>query len=196
MNNYPFLDDSALLYSLKQGDNKAFEIIYKKHWKKVYLIAYKKLQSKEIAEELTQSIFVSIWERKVELEIKELENYLSTAIKYKIINYINSKILKERIFNNIKNNPTDEANTESESILAVKEIRDSIEKALAGLPSKTQTIFRLSRFEHFSIREIAANMNMNEKAVEYHITQSLKTMRIHLKDFIVTANAIIIILHS
>jgi RNA polymerase sigma-70 factor (ECF subfamily) len=196
MINQHLLDDSALLYYLKQGDNKAFESIYKKHWQKIYLIAYKKLQSKEVAEELTQSIFVSLWERRLELDVKELENYLSTAIKYKIINYIDATILRDRIFGNIKNTFNNDIAPDSESILAVKEIRDSIEKALSGLPAKTQTIFRLSRFENFSIREIAANMNMNEKAVEYHITQSLKTMRIHLKDFIVTASAIAITLHQ
>lgn len=189
-------DDATLLSALKKGDNKAFESIYKKHWQKIYLIAYKKLQSKEVAEELTQTIFVSLWERRLELEVKELENYLSTAIKYKIINYIDATILRERIFGNIKNTFHPDIVPDSESILAVKEIRDSIEKALSGLPTKTQTIFRMSRFENFSIREIAANMNMNEKAVEYHITQSLKTMRIHLKDFIVTASAIVITLHQ
>ena len=190
------LDDSILLDSLKQGDNKAFESIYKKHWRKVYLIAYKKLQLKEVAEELTQSIFVSLWERRGELEIKELDNYLTIAIKYKIINYIDATIVKDRILGNIKNTLRDDIAPDSESALAVKEIRDSIEKALSGLPTKTQTIFRMSRFENFSIREIAANMNMNEKAVEYHITQSLKTMRIYLKDFIVTASTILIILYK
>ena len=160
------------------------------------MIAYKKLQSKEVAEELTQAIFVSLWERKLELEIKELENYLATAVKYKIINYIDAVVLRDRIFGNIKSTFRENIAPDSESILAVKEIRDSIEKALLELPAKTQTIFRLSRFENFSIREIAEKMNMNEKAVEYHITKSLKTMRIHLKDFIVTASTIVIILHK
>ena len=196
MTNQLFLDDDVLLTSLKQGDSKAFESIYKKHWQKVYLIAYKKLQSKEVAEELTQSIFVSLWERKLELEIKELENYLATAVKYKIINYIDAVVLRDRIFGNIKRTFRENIAPDSESILAVKEIRDSIEKALLELPAKTQTIFRLSRFENFSIREIAEKMNMNEKAVEYHITKSLKTMRIHLKDFIITVGSIILTLHN
>ncbi len=52
------------------------------------------------------------------------------------------------------------------------------------LPEKTRHVFRLSRFDHLSIREIAANMNISEKAVEYHITQSLKTLRLYLKDYL------------
>ena len=192
---YITLSDDALLSALKCGDVAAFEAIYKRYWRKLFLITYRKLHSKQLAEEFTQIIFVSLWERRSELEILELENYLFTAVKYKIINYIDALIVKDRVFNNIKNASNQMDISNAETIIAVKEIRVAIEKALQGLPEKTQTIFKLSRFEHLTIKEIAFQLGMNEKAVEYHITQSLKTMRIHLKDFIVTASTIIIIKH-
>jgi len=192
-NVYITLSDDSLLSAFKSGNVAAFEEIYKRFWRKLFVVAYKKLHSKEVAEELTQTIFVSLWERRTELEIVGLENYLFTAIKYKIIDYIDAIIVKDRIFNNIKNSDIQYANSDAEATIAVKEIKEAIEKALEELPEKTQTIFKLSRFENFTIKEIAFQMNMNEKAVEYHITQSLKTMRIHLKDFIVTASVIIII---
>ena len=190
---FNMLSDDSLLSAFKSGDVEAFEEIYNRFWRKLFLLAYKKLHSKEVAEELTQTIFVSLWERRTEIEIIGLENYLFSAIKYKIIDYIDAIIVKDRIFNNIRNSDIQYANSDAEATIAVKEIREAIDKALEVLPEKTQTIFKLSRFEHFTIKEIAFKMNMNEKAVEYHITQSLKTMRIHLKDFILTASVIIII---
>ena len=190
---FNMLSDDSLLSAFKSGDVEAFEEIYNRFWRKLFLLAYKKLHSKEVAEELTQTIFVSLWERRTEIEIIGLENYLFSAIKYKIIDYIDAIIVKDKIFNNIRNSDIQYANSDAEATIAVKEIREAIDKALEVLPEKTQTIFKLSRFEHFTIKEIAFKMNMNEKAVEYHITQSLKTMRIHLKDFILTASVIIII---
>lgn len=72
----------------------------------------------------------------------------------------------------------------TESSLTFHELSQAIEKAIATLPEKTRQVFRLSRFDHLSIREIATNLNISEKAVEYHITQSLKTLRFYLKDYL------------
>lgn len=192
---YAICSDGELLQALTIGDGLAFEAIYKRHWRKVYLTACKKLHSKEVAEELTQNIFVSLWERRATLAITTLESYLMTALKYKVINYIDATLLKNKIFHNLQQTSTDIVGPNVDNLIAMKEIRAAIEIALTGLPEKTQTIFRLSRFENKTIKEIAALINMNEKAVEYHITQSLKKMRIHLKDFIITANGILVVMY-
>jgi RNA polymerase sigma-70 factor (ECF subfamily) len=59
-----------------------------------------------------------------------------------------------------------------------------VEVAVSRLPEKSQQVFRLNRLEGKSIREIANLMKLSEKAIEYHLTKSLKELRIHLKDFI------------
>ncbi|OQP61176.1 hypothetical protein A3860_05520 [Niastella vici] len=68
--------------------------------------------------------------------------------------------------------------------LLVQELNTAIDKAISQLPQKTQTIFRLSRFEKQSNKDISRIMDLSEKAVEYHITQSLKSLRFFLRDFI------------
>jgi RNA polymerase sigma-70 factor (family 1) len=188
-------EDLLLLVALKQGDKTAYEKIFRKYWKIIYISAYKKIKLKQVAEELTQDIFVSLWEKRHQNEIKVLESYLMTAIKYKVINYIDACIVRDKIFNNLKSSSTDSFLPHTESAITAKEILAAIEVALSSIPEKTRIIFKLSRFEHFSVKEIASKLDMNEKAVEYHITQSLKTLKIYLKDFILTASAVIILHH-
>jgi DNA-directed RNA polymerase specialized sigma24 family protein len=53
------------------------------------------------------------------------------------------------------------------------------------LPEKSQTVFRLSRLEHQSVEEIAARLDVTPKAVEYHLTKSLKLLRTYLREFLV-----------
>jgi RNA polymerase sigma factor (sigma-70 family) len=65
----------------------------------------------------------------------------------------------------------------------VKELNDAIDKGIKRLPQKTQTIFRMSRFERHSNKDISRIMDLSEKTVEYHITQSLKALQLHLRDF-------------
>jgi RNA polymerase sigma-70 factor (ECF subfamily) len=64
------------------------------------------------------------------------------------------------------------------------ELLQAVYKSINLLPSKTRDIFILSRIQHCSIKQIALQMNLTEKAVEYHITQSMKRLRILLHEFI------------
>ena len=44
--------------------------------------------------------------------------------------------------------------------------------------------FRMSRFEHKRNSEIANELHISTKAVEFHITKALKVLRVNLKDYI------------
>jgi RNA polymerase sigma-70 factor (ECF subfamily) len=181
--SYNLLTDDMLVKLLKASDNEAFRVIYERFWKSLYTKAYIKLRSADLAEELTQSLFVSIWENRSVSNIDNLSFYLHAAIKYKIINYIQSRYAKQRAvesenFELISDNAT-------ENTILLRDLHIAIEKAIQLLPSKTREVFKLSRFESFSVREIARQMDISEKAVEYHITQSLKLLRFQLKDYMV-----------
>jgi len=62
----------------------------------------------------------------------------------------------------------------------------TVEGVLQQLPEKTQTVFKLSRYEDKSVKEIASQLHLTEKAVEYHITKSLKTLKYYLRSYLNT----------
>jgi RNA polymerase sigma-70 factor (family 1) len=182
--NYKDFDDAILLKLLKAGDGAALEEIYFRYSETVFVAALKKVRSREIAEELVQNLFIRLWIKREELNIQQLPAYLQTAIRYQVIDYIRSTIIRERYYQNVKEQQHTHENA-SESRLLLHELSLAIDNTIKKLPQKTQEIFRLSRYEKRSIKEIAQYMNLSEKAVEYHMTQSLKFMRLHLKDFII-----------
>lgn len=181
--NYKDLDDAILLKLLKAGDGSALETIYFRYSESVFMAAFKKVRSREIAEELVQNLFIRLWIKREELNIQQLQSYLQTAIRYQVIDYIRSKIIQERYFRFAKDHLSTHENN-SESTLLLHELAVAIDNTIKKLPQKTQEIFRLSRYEKRSIKEIAQYMNLSEKAVQYHMTQSLKFMRLHLKKFL------------
>jgi len=182
--NYKIFDDAILLKLLKAGDGAALEEIYFRYSESVFLAALKKVRSKAIAEELVQNLFISLWVKRETVQIQQLQSYLQSAIRYQVIDYIRSKIVRERYYQLAKEQMPVQENL-SESRLLLNELSIAIDNTIKKLPQKTQEIFRLSRYEKRSIKEIAQYMNLSEKAVEYHVTQSLKFMRLHLKDFII-----------
>jgi len=177
------LTDEKLLQLIKADDEKAFKEIYSRYWKLLFEAAYRRLASKEVAKELVQATFLRIWEKRHITYINHLQSYLQTTIKNKVINYIAATITHKKYLQYMMDTTAGNYAT-AESVTHYKDLTVAIERAINLLPEKTRHIFRLSRFDHQSVREIAASLDLSEKAVEYHITQSLKTLRLRLKDFV------------
>lgn len=179
---YKILSDELLVKLLRVGEQDAFEEIYRRYWQKLLRSAQFKIRSKETIEEILQDLFISLWEKREKVLIENLEAYLNTSLRYLIINQIKKQILQEKFieYSLKKNELTDDVD---ESV-AFNELSVAIEKAIEQLPEKTQQIFRLNRLEYKSVKEIAVLLETPERTVEYHITQALKALRIHLREFI------------
>ena len=176
-------NDTTLLESLKLGDQSAFCEVFKRHWKKLYRIAYQKLRSEAIAEELVQDLFLNLWEKRETLNISDLAPYLTTAIKHRIISHIRKQVVHQKYWDYYKRAFTNEDNV-TEKDFEYNELLKQFENGLIDLPEKSKKVFKLNRLEGHSIPEIAAMLNLSEKAIEYHLTRSLKQLRIHLKEYI------------
>ncbi len=182
--NYQLHKDEDLLHLLSHSDSKAFNEIYRRYWIVVFRYAVGKVHTQQVAEDLCQDVFVSLWQRRNVLSIQNLEAYLVQATKYGVLNYVRLKIQNKKQFTLAMPNYT--AN-ETEDTAALHNLMSAWEKAIYRLPAKTQQVFRLSKVEDYSNKEIAKELHLTEKAVEYHITKSYKIIRLQLREFIVLA---------
>lgn len=182
--DYTILSDEILVRLLRTGDEFAFKEIYLRYSRRLYDSAFYKLRCRESVEEIIQNLFLKLWQNREGAEIRKLEHYLFTSLKYNIINFVERKIVEERYFRQLKNEEGDAA-AYFEETLGLKELRSVIEQSLSMLPDKTQTVFRLRKLEDYSIVEIANTLNISEKTVEYHISKSIKILRTQLKDYII-----------
>lgn len=173
-----------LLLALQNGDAEAFTAVYKAYWYDMFLVAYRKLRNKEAAEEIVQDIFLRLWRERETLRIENLNYYLFSAVRYEVIDYIRTK---GRTFENLDDYGSIEGmqdlNTENQ--LALDELLRVIDECLHILPEKTQEIFRLHKLEYWPISRIATRFGLSEKAVEYHLTKSVRVVRTYLKEVMI-----------
>lgn len=181
MNAYRSLDDACLLISFKQGDVAAFEEIYTRYWFRLYSVAFRQTDSKQEAEEMVQTVFERIWKNRDHIVINNIGAYLTVSLRNILVDYFRQKAAVKKRLPIV--NQTAEANSGEEKINH-SQLSHTIEQLLHQLPEKTQAVFRLSRFEEKSVKEIAGNLHLSEKAVEYHITRSLKLLKQHLKSYL------------
>lgn len=61
--------DDELFQLLKDGDAKAFNVIYNRYWKTMFALAEKKLNNVSDAEEVVQDIFIDLWNQRNKIEL-------------------------------------------------------------------------------------------------------------------------------
>lgn len=178
--NYRYLDDGQLVDFLKQGNARAFEEIYRRYWYKLFGVAYHETGVREEAEELVHDVFAGLWERRLDVCIRCLSAYLVVAVKHSATRHLRAQLTHRKfqeylILNEIRQSFA------TEDAVRFEDLAGAVEAAMKKLPEKSAEIFRLSRFENQPVQAIAERMHLSEKAVEYHITKSLRHLREHLK---------------
>ncbi|HLT72503.1 MAG TPA: RNA polymerase sigma-70 factor [Cyclobacteriaceae bacterium] len=175
--------ESSLVRLLREGHADAFKEIFQLYWRDLYNHAYSKLNHKEEAEEIVQEIFTTLWSKRNELLITNLSYYLHTAVRNRVLNRIRSKTVHEKYWNYYKQFLNQSA-TSTEDLVNFNDLEAAVHKGISSLPEKTRTVFLLSRVNGLSTAEIARKLNLSEKAIEYHLTRSLKEVKTRLKDYL------------
>ena len=173
--------DEALLKLLRQEGLEAFEEIYRRYWKRLYSMSYKRVQSREIAEELVQDIFTSLWVAKDNTSIENLSGYLFSAIKYKVINHF-ARELSRKSYTERQLAVVKEDNSTEEKVL-LDDLEGALQEAIGKLPAKRQQIFKLHRQENLSIKQVASQLGISEKTVENQYGKAMKMLKLNLKHF-------------
>ncbi len=174
-NNLNLDAEKILLEQLKQGDEDAYFKIFEGNWERLYSIAKRILNDSEAAKDIVQEVFLNLWEKREERNIKNLEHYLARAVKFASLNVIRNNHFKhaEEISQDIN---LVSVNNE----LEYKEFESNVNLVIASLPERCKEVFLLSREEELTNSEIAKNLNLSQRTVETHISNALKHLRKNL----------------
>ena len=178
-----FNTDQQILEHLAKNDVQAFDFLYNKYFSKLYGAVYKRLQNRELTEEVVQELFISLWERRGVLTISTtIETYLFSSVKYLVIAQYKKNNLFEKYSNSL--NPEVDDTNFTEQVIAFDELNAAYQNSLKLLPERCREIFLLKR-TGLSQREISEKMDISEKTVENQMTKALKILREALSDYTV-----------
>lgn len=171
----------------------SFNEIYTTYYKKSFYFAKSYVHENVIAEDIVSESMIRLWEKLKELPMErtEVPLYLMKILKNKCLDYLKHEQVRRNAHEEIiawQQRELDLRLTSLEAccpdeIFSV-EIEAIIHQTLLSLHEQTRKIFILSRFEQKSNQEIADEMGITVKGVEYHITKALKALRIGLKDYL------------
>jgi RNA polymerase sigma-70 factor (ECF subfamily) len=178
------LTDQELFEALATGDITAFEMYFRSYYQPLCNYAYTFLRDKEESEEIVQSTFLSVWEKRSALNIRtSAKSYLYAMVRNACLNAIKHEKIKQRHAG--EEMALAQPGYESVSqIVASNELEGRITAALEKLPEQCRLVFKLSRFEELKYSEIADQLNISVKTVENHMGKALKIMREQLKEYL------------
>jgi RNA polymerase sigma-70 factor (family 1) len=174
-------DDCHIIKQLILGDESAFNTMYDQHSEKVYRLAFRFLKSKEQSEEIVQETFINLWLSRERLNPDgNMWMYLYVIAKRLSLNALReickSTALSERLIYLIG-----DVRYQMEEDILARDLELFTEKIINDLPEQQRLIFKLSRIEGLSHKEIAEQLHISPNTVKNHMVVALKSLRNHLK---------------
>ena len=171
------ISDSELWLAVRNDDEHAFAMLFDRYWVRLYKTALRYLKDREKSEETVHDVFLNIWDRRHQLEIETIPNFLLSAIRYQVYNRMRAaKPRLTLVLNDLEMDNLLDYN-QSDHRIKDQELLQELNHYLEKLPKRCQEIFYLSRMDNLSNQEIAGRLGISKRTVENQITMALKHLR-------------------
>jgi len=179
--------EKELVKKLKEGDSFAFEVLFYKYRNKIKGFALKIVPAQIDPEEIVQEVFVRVWLKKEAIDPeKDFQSYLFSIAKNLVLDHLKSAVNRKLYFvgEHFQQDLLVEDGLEA-SISEESEVK--LQKLINEIPERRREIFRLSRFEGLSYKQIAERLNISENTVDSQIRNALAFLRKEFRKIVVLA---------
>lgn len=178
------LPEQLQIQALSEGDITTFEMLFRTYYQPLCNYAYSFLHDREDAEEVVQSTFLSVWEKRDALTIRSsVKPYLYAMVRNACLNALKHEKIKQKHAGE-EIALAERSHDSVSNMVATNELEYRIKEAINDLPEQCRLVFKLSRFEELKYSEIAEQLNISVKTVENHMGKALKMMREKLRDYL------------
>lgn len=175
------VEETELVIRTANGDRKAFTVLYSRHLHQLYRYIYLFTKSKDKTEEIIQSVFVKIWERRESLEhITFFKAYLYRSAKNLLLDEIRKSQLEAKVAILLKPN-TEESQDYSDTNLIYNQYYQIAQDAINLLPEKRKKIVELRTKDDLTLDEIAARLSISKGVVKKQLYAGKSFIREYLQ---------------
>lgn len=189
--------DAAAVAQARAGDQDAFRELVERYSRKVFRLGYRMTSSEQDAEDVVQETFLRVYRN---LQQFESRANFGTWI-FRIAANAALDLMRKRQRHEESHDPVDpEGSQESPALAATDpapdrlvfsaEVKQKVERALAGLSPTERTAFVLRHFEGMSIEEIGSALGLRQSATKNTVFRAVQKLRRELEPFVITTRAV------
>lgn len=155
----------------------SFEAIVSNYQKRLYGFFLKYVKIPEVAEDLTQDVFLKLWkmEEKIE-EIEQLDAYILTIARNHIKDHFKKMTKDKKYLELVADNLQPQVSYLSKEI-QIRDLKRKLELILQELPERQKEVYKFKYEEGLSMHEIAEKLSISHHTVKNHLAQALKFIR-------------------
>ncbi len=174
--------DDLYLKSLQQqiesGNQQAFSSLFRLLYPRLLSFAVQYVHVKETAEEITNDVFIKLWNRKEQLgEVNNISTYLFVSVKNLSLNYLKRYSHLHVAVENNEGNANLINLDDPEQQLEWKEMSFQLTQAIDHLPDQCRTVFKLIKEDGFRYKEVAEILGISPRTVETQLFRAMKKLQ-------------------
>jgi len=182
-------DDRELLAHIRQGEEGAFDVLFRRYYGPLVGLAESMVRSRAVAEEVVQDVLLEFWRRREGLVITDtVRAYLFRSVRNRSLNELRRKKVEKAAEPYARGEESAPATAQSDLVNA--ELSNAIGAAVAALPEPCREVFELSRTNGLKYSEIADALGVSVKTVEARMGRALKELRERLAVWIPSADGL------
>lgn len=175
--------EKEIISGISKGDRNIFNIVFKSFYSLLCAYAKELVKSYQIAEEIVQDVFVSLWENHKKINIQtSLKAYLYRSVYNACLNYLRNqkKHLAHQV--DINSSPYLESiiTYEPDWLLApdrLEHMEEALKTAINELPEQCRQIFILCRYENLSYPQIAEKLSISLSTVKTQMGRAMSKLK-------------------
>jgi RNA polymerase sigma-70 factor (family 1) len=175
-------NEKELLSQVASGDRDAFKGLYSTYFPLVERYVSLFESSKRNQDELTQDVFVRIWEKRDKLAgVESFKNYLFFVSRNVVYNYIRALKVRKKL-NDLEDSGETSSESNVENELLFKQYYNIALEAIEKLPAGRQKILKMSVDQGLTLDEIAAELNISRSGVKKQLYTATAFVRQYLQE--------------
>lgn len=178
----PAGNEMLLLTRLKAGSEEAFSEIYRLYWEKLFFIAHKRLHSAEDAKEVIQEVFLTIWQKRAQLNIQSLPFYLGAMTRYAVYRHLTKA---KRRLQYIETAAPGDTFIEAFDV-DNKQLLDILLRLSNELPVNQRLVFIHHKLLDRPLQEVADQLGVSLRTAEGYSARVLEFMRRHRRQLLLS----------
>lgn len=169
--------EKELVIGLRQGDRKAFQLLFEYYAKRIFAFAKGYLKSNSDAEEIVQNVFVKVWNVRASVNTElSFKSYLFKITYNDVREFFNKQSRENRYKHEILDYAI-EFDNRTEDRIDYKSLLDLVETRIEQLPPRQREVMVLSKKQGIPTQEIAALLEISPRTVEKHLAEALKQLK-------------------
>ena len=167
---------------MQRGDPSGFDWIFTHYHQKIYHFTLRLVRSQEVAEEITSSVLLKIWQKRHAIDTnKSLSGLIFKMTKNLAISYLRkmagSKALREKFLNLVNK----EYRNTVEEVIVLDEYMDLANQAIKQLPPRCRQIYNLHYKDCLDNHSIAKRLSISPHTVKSHLLKASSVIKAYLR---------------